>query len=291
MQTNARESQRQRFDQYVMDAYRDLAVVTQKRQEILANWDTDPVIKDLRLSKIPYAGQTTPAENEAAIRSITDYFFERIIVPTMSNEQVDAYCLDLAKTCKPEQLADPENGAPVFIESMHHFCCFSGIYLYVRFLVRSGDWDNVIMLHQRDNVDPRMIKCAAALNDMKPFELVTISFKGNWYKKLRAALNQRSIVVYMGDLPVRQFVDQHVAGQTSSRLTLARAKGPALALEGFTFGPKLASKLGAQHFLIDYPEDRTVRVRPAASAVSLSCALSAWIFWPGLWMYLSGSSH
>jgi hypothetical protein len=270
-----------RFDRYVMARFSDPQTVNIERDRILHECMTNSEISRLALSH--YIPNATPDEDEAAFRAIVDYFFELAFLPTMGGIQLRSYFTNLTKNMDFEIVGKPQLGQPILLESIHHTVSFSTIYIAVDHLIAEYDYNKVILLHQQVPLDIRAQALGSLVSEDHGVAFTPMQVEGNWFNSLLNIVDSRTIVLYMGDMPLSIFNTNLIAGSTSNRLNLSRSGFPAVVREGFSMAQRLKLSLNGQHAVIDYPLKDQIRLSfTNDSLTQLHSSLVDWVFWPCL---------
>lgn len=272
-----------RFDLTLLKRLSESENVRAVFDQAKTDWKQDQHYSQQGLSQQQPDMSITTDEEEQAIQSCVDYHFEKYYLPTMTVIQANAYMLSIEKVLQfPDQL--PVNsGAPLLIESCHHQSIFSILYWLVINLAHSSHYNHVIMMHQQEDIDPRLMaqkNVAKAWHNID-FDLIRFDSTSQWYKSLKKTVTANTIILYLGDMPTRLF-DSNSLGDTQCQLTLSRTSSPALAVKRFSAAKKISQKLKATHHICNIQDDRSVQLTLASQALTLTCPLESWVFWPAL---------
>jgi hypothetical protein len=283
-----------RIDLLIIEAYRKAGNQPHFRQLFLSRWRENPEIMALALSSVSGRSGITPREEEIAMATIADYYLEPYFLPTMSVFQADAYFASLERTmtfnCSDAVFEETEGS--LLIETMHHQASFSALYILCKQLNSAGRFDKIVLLRRRQDFDVRLevMQTLGRRVFGVESELISVSSE-DWPTALRRAAAKRTIILYFGDLAPSLFPSHHQGRKTSSVLRLCAGSDPAMTLEGFSIGARLARLLRARHYLMDFPDPDLVRVQPRDDRTELQCSLAQWVFWPALNLFTNGNAR
>lgn len=274
-----------RLDLYLMRGYAGPENIRSLRQRVIEGWEDDPVLRELAPSQVADLPGLSIEEERAAVRNLADFFFEPYVVSSMRVAQVDAYFADIAARipliCDEGITLRPN--APLILETLHHSCVFSICYLAItRLLVPEFGYDRVILLHQREEIDPRLIACQVSGNFVTQGTFLLHNVRKDGILSLRKEITERSIVLYFGDMPGALFEGRYDPDTDLRQLRLVSASAGERSLQGVSIADKLARLFKADHLLLDAPADDHFWLRPRAGEGTLCCPLSNWVFWPAL---------
>lgn len=274
-----------RLDLFVMRAYRDQGDVRQVREQVVQEWRQKPELARLALSRFDGLSRISAEQDDRAVRTIADYWFEALFLPTMNLGQARDYFLAVQESMQLEvdDSVPPPSDRPLILQTLHHSCIFSILYVIIQYLVAGYDFRKFVLLHLRDPLDPRLEICKKLVEEVLGVEGAFIQLEGDWLANLRREMTDRSVFIYMGDMPPSLFRDRHRPGKTSSTIKLYAEPDIDIAVEGISTASILARRFRAGHHLLDFPTANTVRLRPCTgSPVELECPLTDWVFWPAL---------
>ena len=284
LQANNSSVKIERFDQYVMSHFGEPERLRAERERILSECMDDPEIQKFALSK--FVTDISPNEDEHAFRTIVDFFTEKAFMPSMNDAQARSYLSALLRTMDVEIVSEPKSNCPIVLESIHHVCSFSANYIMIDHLIVEFGYTKVILLHQHKPLDVRAQAGGNFVAMDHGVEFVPITLDGNWYKSLLKHADEKTIVVYMGDMPPKYFEEMHESGRSSTTLKLSRTDGTFIEREGFSIAQRLKRSLNAQHAIIDYPDTDKIRLFfTEQERVDLVCPMGDWLFWPGIQLY------
>ena len=281
---NADESEIQdRLDLTIMRAYSTSESPRATRTRLLHRWREDELLSRLVLSRIEGLSAIAPEEDERGVRNLADYWFEPLVMPTMSLGQARDYFLSVKKSLRFELgEISPPTDRPLILESVHHCCVFSVLYATIQLLVAGHGFRKAILLHLRDPLDPRAATGQILVERVLQVETVCLRLEGAWLATLGREMSDRTVLIYFGDMPPSLFPDRYQPGKTSSRVHFYARPDVAVDVEGISIARFLARRHRAGHHLLDYPEPGTVRLRPWRRGAELHCPLADWVFWPAL---------
>jgi len=279
-----------RLDLSIMEAYRQTTNIPHLRQLFLSGWQKQPEITALALSSISGA-VVTPAEDDAAMATITDYFMEPYYLPSMSIAQADAYFTGLGrKMCLDyDEGLSFDDETPLIIETLHHQTTFSALYMLCRQLTLKNRYDRIILLRRRQDFDARLevMQTLARRVFNTESELISVS-ADDWLQCLLRSTKKRSVILCFGDIAPALFPQYHRPSRTSSTLRLYLSSGLSESIEGFSIAARLARTLRARHWVMDYPEPDRIRVAQSGDSTKLHCSMAQWVFWPALSLFAIG---
>lgn len=274
---------RSRLDLSVMRAYGQAENIRSVRNHIIKEWRTDDTLSPLALSRQEGLSDLTEADEQRAIATIADYWFEPYVVSSMNIGQARDYYLAAQNSLRLEtQATDLQSDRPLVLETLHHSCIFSVLYLIVQHLVRDFGFKKVVLLHLREPLDPRLEVCRALVERILQAEAVSVLLNEKWMETLSHAVTDSTVVLYMGDMPPSIFPKLRRPEKASSRVRLYAEPDIELIASGISMASLLARRFKASHYTLDFPARDVARLQPRNEDATLSCPLPDWVFWPAL---------
>jgi len=270
-----------RLDLTLMREYKENpSKIRLARDRYIKTWKDDSDINRLIPSKQSKLSKFGKIDDERAVRSIVDYWFEAEMFTTMSVGQARDYMLASQKTISFSVEGDiPQSGMqPILIETLHHRLCFSVIYSVVNNLLVDFNYRKFILLHMNSPLESRLGAINAILKNSPNAEPVSIQIKGEWIKELSNQITNDSVVIYMGDMSTAILEKSHQPRKANNYLHLFADKG--CYVDSLSIARILARRLSAKHLMLDYPEKDVTCLRAWSKNSPLRCPLVEWIFWP-----------
>ncbi len=275
-------SDTKRFDLSLLRDFDESENVKSTYDYIRNNWRNDETYKTLGLNSIQSdIVYKTEIEDQAA-RSCLDFHFERFFVPTMGEIQADGYFTNITGSVHFNHLNVDVSG-PLLIECIHHQSIFSILYCVITRLSKEFGYDKVFMMHQREQPDARLVFQRGLFKNLYNVELQLYEFKKmrSWYKSFKSAVDDKSIVIYFGDLPPKAFPEESKNAIPKSMRLTSGAKKATQKVNRLSAAEKMSQHIGASHYFCNIDQRQNVSLDPA-DAQELSCPIESWVFWPGL---------
>ena len=90
----------------------------------------------------------------------------------------------------------------------------------------------------------------------------------------------------MGDLASSCFNNITLTPGITRQLHIQAKEKKQIKLEALSISKKLASKLQANHIVVDYPSKNVISIRNFHDGEYLCCPLEEWVFWAGADVFL-----
>lgn len=271
-----------RFDLTIMRAYAQTDNVATTRSRIIKLWQSDETLSQLALSRQAGVSGLSAEDDQRAVTNLADYWFEPYALPTMSIGQARDYYLAIQDVLRfVISPADRPVKRPIVLETLHHCCAFSILFVSVQELIRKFALKRFILLHLRDELDPRLEICRNLLDNVLHVEAFPISIRENWLDVLQRSVTEDTLIVYMGDMPASMFPKLRTRKNTDSILRLYAEPGIEIMTERVSIAGALTRRLNADHYTLDFPEKDTAHLQSWTHG-ALSCPLPDWVFWPAL---------
>ena len=271
-----------RFDRLVEEAFSDPSLGRRTRARL---WDNIRLgVFDAHMPvNLPGFEQIDRATAERAMLNIVDFFFEPMVLSSMSHSQRLDYFLAIEASMSFEGQAGLTFGKPAVIETVHHSAIFSIAVSLARVLVTTEGKASMILLHQSDRPEPRLAQVAQALRVHLGMTLHFIPLKGAWCRSLVELATPTSAVFYLADMPPMAWPE----GRNASRqrdLDLAPDRtGSTPVLTTLSVAARLSALLGADHIVMDFPDSNKIALTQAGTDPEpMRCPLEDWVFWPAV---------
>lgn len=252
-------------------------------QKMRTSWRDDESLAKRRLSTMHGMSGVSVEDDEAAMRSILDYWFEPYVMSTMSLGQARDYYLGVENLLSVKfENSLRTRGRPVVLETLHHSMTFSALYLVVQKLVREQDIKRVVLLHLREKIEPRLELCRVLVERNLGVEPVGVRLSDDWLRKLKGVLSGDTLLIYMGDMSPSVFPTRRRKEVGLATIRLNNGSIGGLEIECVSVAATLARRYGADHWALDFPGGGAMRIRAGGQADQLCCPLTEWVFWPSL---------
>lgn len=270
-----------RFDTQVMAAYQNPRMLRHSRDNLLAQihagrWNH---LLPARLAGL----EAMPAADCArAATAIVDYYFEPRVMESMQDRQAHDYFCAFAKTMTVERADGLGQGAPIWVETVHHACIFSILYDLILHLARHHGVRRAILIHHGQRPEPRLALIARLLRSLHRIEPYFIQLRDNWFQSLARVVTPDTVILYLSDVPTPAGPAAAAKEQRpAAQLLLTARPGLSARVETTPGAAILAKRLKARHLLLDFPGPDRIRLRPAAQNAPLTTIpLQDWVFWP-----------
>lgn len=270
-----------RFDAYVAGALASTAATRHMRDRLIAEARQGRV--DRLLPKRLLALDALPDEtNLRAAINVIDFWFEPIVMPTMTVAQAAAYFQAVETSLRFGDLGALDGGGPLWVDTVHHVCVFSVMHQFAAVLGQRFQRRHVVLLHQGQRPEPRLGIVANVLAQVHGVRLELVKLEGSWFRALARSVTPDTAIFYLTDLPPEAFRRRSAPRDRSmSQTRLYAEPDVSLGLDTISGSSVFARRLGARHVALDYPEPDRVRIRPYDSVEPAAlCPLEDWAFWP-----------
>ncbi len=263
-----------RLDLKLMQSFANTTNAYGLRNYLIAHGTTDKawrtLLPDIALTHAIDLPEHVAAQlNQQALQSQLDYQFERLTLPQMSLRQAHTYLLATRQNLQVQPLA---LGQTVLLESLHHTLTFSALFSATVHLLEHYDYNHVIMMHQHQSPDPRVLVLKALLEQYYNSATTLKHFDNLWFRTVKKLCTPQTIIVSMGDLPT--------FGRPSDK-TLALSYPTGVHRQTtFSIADQIAGRLPCNHLICDYPDNAIVLRHSDQNP--LNCPLTDWMFWPAL---------
>ena len=247
------------------------------------NWRKDEQYKTLGLNSIQSNVEYKSETEDKAARSCLDFHFERFFVPTMGDIQADGYFTNITQSMNFQDLKQIKASGPLLIECIHHQSIFSILYFMITQLNKEFGYNKVFMMHQKEEPDPRLLCEQRLFKNLYNIELKLYEFKKmqSWYKSFKSAVNDKSIIIYFGDLAPKAFPEESKNSTPKSMRLTSSTNKTVQKVKRLSIAEKMSENVGANHYFCNIDQDQNVSLKPIHEQ-ELSCPIESWVFWPGL---------
>jgi hypothetical protein len=269
-----------RFDTHVINALAATKATRHMRDRLIAQVRQGRL--DHMLLRRLGGLEDLPAELcERAAINVIDFHFEPLALASMSRPQLASYLQSAEKTLRLGEVEAFDASGPLWIDSVHHACVFSVLYLFAAYLARQRRYRKLLLLNQGLRPEPRLPMVIGLLRQIAGVEAMTLQLRGNWFAELTRMATPETAVFYLTDMPLETSQRSAPKARALSQLQLGAPPNVSVRLETLSGSGVFARRLNAEHVVIDYPAADRVRIRPydAASPVC-RCPLEDWVFWP-----------
>ncbi|WP_088348660.1 MULTISPECIES: hypothetical protein [Rhodomicrobium] len=269
-----------RFDVHVMSALADEGRARHVRDRLIAQV-RDGRLDHFLLKRLDGFDDFSYAANEKAAVNIIDFHFEPLVLRSMNDAQVNAYFCAIETALKITEASGLDEGGPLWVDTVHHSCVWSVLYVLSIYLMRQRGYRRLVLLHQGQRPEPRLAVVARVLQRVHGAETGQIQLQGNWFSKLAQVTTPDTAVFYLTDMP--QEASQRAAPKqrTMSTIQLDGRPSAPIRLQTLSGSGSFARRLRASHVVVDYPGRDAARIRPYDPANPVSrCPLEDWAFWP-----------
>ena len=171
-----------RMDHFIMNAYGSSDNVRIAYEKLLHEWNLGGEIRKFSIEN-GFFGQVVDEKIiESSFLMLRDYLIEPYLLSRMNIFQLEEYFSSIRKSFSIDISCDiryPDK--PILVETIHHSCSFSSLYLLAQYLSTEFDKNNAIIMYQQDILDVR----AKLLGDVvQKFLLAKCNFiniSGYWY--------------------------------------------------------------------------------------------------------------
>jgi hypothetical protein len=269
----------QRFDTHVTKAF----------EAAPTRWTYDKLIAQLRngqcdhmlLKRLDGLEALSDATNEKAARNIIDFWFEPLVLKSMSVPQLAAYFQAVEKTIRLTEASALDSEGPLWIDSVHHSCVFSVLLRIAALVGQHRGFRRLVLLHQGQRPEPRLGMLTTLLRQIPQVEPVCLPLNGRWFQALSQMTTPKTAIFYLSDMPAEAF--ERESGQRDRRLSqlqLYAENALSVRLNTLSGSPVFAARLRATHLVVEYPRPDRVSIRPFDAHKPTVCPLEDWIFWP-----------
>jgi hypothetical protein len=269
-----------RFDNHVLNAYRDGTVARWTRDRLIAQV-CEGKLDHFLLTRVEGLENLPVAAAEKAAINVIDFLFEPFVLRTMSVPQLASYFQRVHKTFPRQDVSGLDADGPLWIDTLHHACSFSITYELIAYLVRQRGYRGIVLLHQGQRQEMRLDLIAKVMRQVLNIEPDYMLLTGHWFSLLAQKTGPDTAIFYLADMPQDTSKSTAPKERRSYTIQLDPAPDTPVRLETLSGSRVFARRLGAVHVVLDYPHRDCLRVRPfdAGAPVAL-CPVEDWMFWP-----------
>lgn len=269
----------ERFDTHVTKAFE--TAPTRSTYDKLVAQLSKGHFDHMLLKQLDGLENLTEIANEKAARNVIDFWFEPLVLKSMSVPQLAAYFQMVEKTIRLTDAAALDEEGPLWFDSVHHSCAFSVLFRIAVLIAQRRNFRRPVLLHQGQRPEPRLGMLRTLLRQIPQVEPVFLPLSGSWFQKLSQITTPNTAIFYLTDMPAEAFQrKEDPPSRKLSRLRLYAEDGPSIQLDTLSGSAIFAARLRATHLVIEYPRPDRISIRPFDVAKPTVCPLEDWVFWP-----------